>query len=205
VVRGGTGEARTGRRRLTSEARERPTITSVMIRNSHCSFCGTAFATGQPWPRSCSGCGNTSYLNPLPVAVMVLPVDDGLLMVRRGIEPHRGGLALPGGFIDVGESWQEAAVRELREETGIVVGADGVRLLDVISAPDGTVLIFALGPRVSAAGLPPVVPTPETVEWLLIDGPRELAFPLHTQVVAGYFGGLRSAITPEAGRPAGST
>jgi len=161
----------------------------VTIKNSHCSFCGEAFAPGLPWPRTCSGCENTSYLNPLPVAVMVLPVDDGLLVVRRDVEPHRGGLALPGGFVDMGESWQQAAVRELREETGVVVDADGVRLLDVLSAPDGTVLVFALGPRTGEADLPPVVPTAETTEWLLIDGPRELAFPLHTRIVADYFAG----------------
>ncbi|MER6831330.1 NUDIX domain-containing protein [Streptosporangium sp. NPDC000563] len=159
----------------------------MTIRNSHCSFCGGAFAPDQAWPRTCSGCGNTSYLNPLPVAVMVLPVDEGLLVVRRGVEPHRGALALPGGFVDMGESWQQAAVRELREETGVVVDPDGVRLLDVLSAPDGTVLVFALGPRTGAADLPPVVPTDETTEWLLIDGPRELAFPLHTRIVAEYF------------------
>ncbi|MBB5964131.1 NUDIX domain-containing protein [Planomonospora venezuelensis] len=160
----------------------------MTIKNAHCSFCGASFAVGQAWPRTCSGCGNTSYLNPLPVAVMVLPLDGGLLVVRRDIEPRRGELALPGGFIEVGESWQEAAVRELREETGVVVDADGVRLLDVHSAPDGTVLIFALGPRTAAAGLPPVAPTAEATEWLVIDGQRELAFPLHTRVVAEYFG-----------------
>ncbi|WP_436763822.1 NUDIX domain-containing protein [Streptosporangium sp. V21-05] len=161
----------------------------MTIRNSHCSFCGEAFAPGRPWPRTCSCCENTSYLNPLPVAVMVLPVDDGLLVVRRDVEPHRGGLALPGGFVDMGESWQQAAVRELREETGVVVDPEGVRLLDVLSAPDGTVLVFALGPRTGEADLPPVVPTAETTEWLLIDGPRELAFPLHTRIVAEYFAG----------------
>lgn len=160
----------------------------MTIRNSHCSFCGTPFVPDQPWPRTCAGCGNTSYLNPLPVAVMVLPVDDAVLVVRRAIEPHRGELALPGGFIDMGESWQEAAVRELREETGIVVGADRVRLLDVRSAPDGTLLIFALGPRTDPAALPAVTPTAETTEWLLIDKPQELAFPLHTRIVADYFG-----------------
>ncbi|MBG0832606.1 NUDIX domain-containing protein [Planomonospora sp. ID67723] len=159
----------------------------MTTRNSHCSFCGTAYAPGQAWPRTCSGCGNTAYLNPLPVAVMVLPVDEGLLVVRRAVEPHRGGLALPGGFIDMGESWQQAAVRELREETGVVVGADEVRLFDVLSAPDGTVLIFGLGPRTGSASLPPVVPTAETTEWLLIDRPRELAFPLHTRIAAKYF------------------
>lgn len=160
----------------------------MTIRNSHCSFCGRGFTPDQSWPRTCSGCGNTSYLNPLPVAVMVLPVDDGLLVVRRAVEPRRGGLALPGGFIDLGESWQQAAVRELREETGVAVGAADVRLFDVLSAPDGTVLIFALGPRTASALLPPMTPTAETTEWLLIDGPQELAFPLHTQVVAEYFG-----------------
>ncbi|MFC7640695.1 NUDIX domain-containing protein [Streptosporangium lutulentum] len=132
----------------------------MTIKNSHCSFCGTAFAPGLPWPRTCSACGNTGYLNPLPVAVMVLPVGDGLLVVRRDVEPHRGGLALPGGFIDLGESWQQAAVRELREETGVVVDADEVRLFDVHSAPDGTVLIFALGPPTDPAALPRSRPRP---------------------------------------------
>ncbi|MFF4987432.1 NUDIX domain-containing protein [Streptosporangium saharense] len=160
-----------------------------MTRNSHCSFCGSAYALDQAWPRTCSFCGNTAYLNPLPVAVMLLPVDDGVLVIRRGVEPRRGELALPGGFVDVGESWQQAAVRELREETGVVVGADDVRLLDVLSAPDGTVLIFARGPETASATLPPVVPTDETTEWLTIDGPRELAFPLHTRIVADYFAG----------------
>jgi ADP-ribose pyrophosphatase YjhB (NUDIX family) len=162
----------------------------MTTRNSHCSFCGAAFTGGQPWPRTCAACGNTSYLNPLPVAVLVLPVEGGrVLVVRRAVEPRRGELALPGGFIDLGESWQEAAVRELREETGVVVDAGEVRLFDVISAPDGTLLVFGVGPRVAADALPPVVATAETSEWLLIDGPRELAFSLHTRVVAAYFSG----------------
>ncbi|MFB9880453.1 NUDIX domain-containing protein [Planobispora siamensis] len=159
----------------------------MTIKNAHCSYCGTAFAADLAWPRTCSGCGNTSYLNPLPVAVMVLPVDGGLLVLRRAVEPHPGKLALPGGFIEMGESWQQAAVRELREETGIAVDVDGVRLLDVLSAPDGTVLIFAEGPRTAAADLPPVAATTEATEWLVIDKPEELAFPLHTRVVTEYF------------------
>ncbi|MET7338728.1 NUDIX domain-containing protein [Nonomuraea sp. NPDC005650] len=159
----------------------------MATRNSHCSYCGTPYLPDQDWPRTCTACGNTSYLNPLPVAVMVLPVDESLLVIRRDIEPHRGGLALPGGFIDMGESWQRAAARELREETGIAVEAGDVRLFDVLSAPDGTVLIFALGPRTSSADLPPVTATAETTEWLLIDRPQELAFPLHTRIVTKYF------------------
>src|SRR6266851_1373173 len=64
-------------------------------RNTHCSFCGHAFQPDAPWPRTCDQCGQVSYLNPLPVAVTLVPVDDGLLVVRRGIEPGRGRLARP--------------------------------------------------------------------------------------------------------------
>ena len=73
-------------------------------KNSHCSYCGRPFAEGQPWPRTCAGCARVSYLNPLPVAVLLLPAGGGLLCVRRAIEPGKGLLALPGGFIDVAET-----------------------------------------------------------------------------------------------------
>lgn len=152
-----------------------------------CSFCGQRYLPEQPWPRTCAGCGATSYQNPLPVAVLLLPVDGGLLAIRRGIEPRRGELALPGGYIGLGESWQEAGARELREETGIRIDPAGVETFDVLSAPDGTVLVFGLAAPVRAADLPAFTPTDETTERVVIAGPQEMAFPLHTRVVARYF------------------
>ncbi|MBI1877066.1 MAG: hypothetical protein HYR94_02315 [Chloroflexi bacterium] len=71
----------------------------TLQKNSHCSYCGSPFAESQPWPRACVRCGNVTFRNPAPVAVVLLPVEDGLLVIRRGIEPQRGQLALPGGFI----------------------------------------------------------------------------------------------------------
>lgn len=151
----------------------------------HCTFCGARFTVGQPWPRRCAACGETSYRNPTPVAVAVQPVGAGLLVVRRGIPPARDRLALPGGFIEVGETWQEAATRELREETGIEQEPAGVRLFDTLSAPDGTLLVFGVLPPL--AGLPSFTPHDETLELRVLTAPEPLGFDLHTRVADRWF------------------
>jgi ADP-ribose pyrophosphatase YjhB (NUDIX family) len=159
----------------------------MVAKHTHCGFCGTRFAEGLAFPRSCASCANTTYVNPLPVAVLLLPVDEGLLVVRRGIEPRKGQLALPGGFINVGESWQAAAARELEEETGVRIDAAEVKDFRVLSAPDGTVLIFGLAAPRSAASLPAFRLSEETSEVRVLREPGPLAFPLHTRVVEEYF------------------
>ena len=156
-------------------------------KNSHCSYCGQPFAGDQPWPRRCEQCHNVTFQNPLPVAVLLLPVDDGLLVVRRAIQPRLGQLALPGGYIELGETWQVAAARELSEEAGITLDAQTIRNFQVHSAPDGTVLIFGLAPPVRAIDLPPFIPTAEASERVILTAPAELAFSLHTQVVTEFF------------------
>src|SRR5690242_8197065 len=113
-------------------------------KNAHCSYCGHAFAEDHAWPRTCLPCGNISYRNPLPVAVALVQVDGGLLCIRRTIEPKKGELALPGGFLEVGETWQEGCARELREETGVIVSPDEVQLFRVYSNPEGFLLVFGM-------------------------------------------------------------
>lgn len=161
-------------------------------KGSHCTYCGHPFAPGTPWPRRCEQCANTSYRNPLPVSVVLLPVGDGLLVVRRAHTPGRGELALPGGFIELPESWQEAGARELYEETGIHLDPDTLAPFRVYSAPDGTLLVFGLAPPWEADGLPPFTPTAECSERLILTEPADLAFSLHTRVVAEYFAGAGS-------------
>jgi ADP-ribose pyrophosphatase YjhB (NUDIX family) len=128
----------------------------------------------------------------LPVAVVLLPVSypdggTGVVVVRRDIEPFRGEIALPGGFIETGESWREAAVRELEEETGLTALPHEVTLFDVHSSYNGfTLLVFGLLPIRPAESLPPSAPTSEATEWFPVAEPTHLCFPTHTKALADY-------------------
>ncbi|OKJ96728.1 NUDIX hydrolase [Streptomyces sp. CB03234] len=163
------------------------------MKDSHCTSCGTRYPAGSGWPRTCPACGAVAHRNPLPVAVALLPVTGehgtGLVVITRAIEPQRGGIALPGGFIDHAEDWRDAVVRELKEETGIEASAADVRLADAMSSPAGHLLLFGLLPARPAATLPPSAPTDETAGHHLLYAPAELAFPLHTAAVAHWFAG----------------
>lgn len=156
-------------------------------KNSFCSYCGQAFAPEQPWPRRCSHCNMLTFQNPLPVAVILVPVGSGVLTIRRGIAPQQGQLALPGGYIELGESWQAAGAREVQEEAGVVVDPATIRDFMVRSAPDGTVLIFGIAAPLEQAALPPFIPTGEASERVVLDTPTELAFSLHSLALKHFF------------------
>lgn len=156
--------------------------------HAHCGYCGSQYPDDHPWPRGCAVCGQVSYRNPLPVAVLLLPVEDGILAVRRGIEPGRGGVALPGGFLEVGETWQQGCARELWEETGVVLDPGEVELFRTYSAArEGLLLVFGLAAPRRAAALQPFTSNEEVLERLILPGPVELVFPLHTRALAEYF------------------
>jgi NADH pyrophosphatase NudC (nudix superfamily) len=156
-------------------------------KNSHCSYCGAAFDDSQPWPRKCVNCGELTFLNPIPVVVVIVPVDDGVLLIRRNVEPRSGLLALPGGYVDLGETWQEAGAREVYEETGIRIDAAKLRAFQVHSGDYNTLLIFAIAEPLKTSDLPAFVNTSETTERVVVREPQDLAFPLHGQVMREYF------------------
>ncbi len=161
-------------------------------KHSHCSYCGTAFGEQQPWPRTCAHCGNISYVNPLPVVVMLVPTEAGLVLIRRGIEPAKGKWALPGGFINLDETWQQAGAREVHEETGIRIVPEGIADFWVCSAPDGTLLVFGVAERLSLETLPPFQPNEEALEQcVVLTPPENMAFALHREAMGRYFAGKR--------------
>lgn len=95
----------------------------------YCPRCGAAaLRAAGPKLLRCAACGFELYLNPAAAVGGVLVDDDGRMVVLvRGREPGRGRWDLPGGFVDPGETVEEALRREIREEIGLEVA--GLRYL----------------------------------------------------------------------------
>jgi ADP-ribose pyrophosphatase YjhB (NUDIX family) len=69
----------------------------------------------------CPDCGYVHYTNPGVLVGVFLHHQDKILWIQRGNAPNKGLWTFPAGFVESGESVQEAAARELQEETGIAL------------------------------------------------------------------------------------
>jgi 8-oxo-dGTP diphosphatase len=111
-----------------------------------CPQCGGRLEKRQLKPQEpqrlvCTVCGFVFYLDPKLSVIAVIPLDEGVVLVRRAIEPGRGLWVLPGGFVDMGEVVEEAVVRETQEETLLTVRP--LRLLNIYSYPNHRTIITA--------------------------------------------------------------
>jgi ADP-ribose pyrophosphatase YjhB (NUDIX family) len=89
----------------------------------------------------CTACDFIFYLDPKLSVIAVIPMGEGVVMVRRAIEPGYGLWVVPGGFVDLGEVVEDALVRETQEETCLTVRP--VRLLNIYSYRDHRTVIAA--------------------------------------------------------------
>lgn len=130
-----------------------------------------------------------AYNNPVPVAVALIPLKPRggvpeLLGVVRGIAPGYGGVALPGGYVDEGESIEMAAAREVLEECRVHTLPSEWRLLGSHITPQNRVLVFALLTRY----LDPAdvdfdgAPTEEVLGLARICATTSLVFPSHQEM-----------------------
>ena len=163
--------------------------------HSHCSYCGSKFSEQVNWPRKCFICYNDSYKNPIPVVVAMIAVfkrgiaaQCGWLIEQRGIEPGLNGWALPSGYIDAGETWQQAAVRELQEEVGLSTKVDQYRLYDVVNSASGNMLVFCVHPGVYEDDIK-FIPNREVLDisFPVFPAHQELCFPTHNEMWARYY------------------
>lgn len=123
-----------------------------------CMHCGQRLTTAVPEGDTkrrlvCLDCGFVHYLNPRPVAGVIPVREDGrLLLVRRTIEPRAGAWVFPGGFMDLGETAEEAAARETMEEARLAV-AD-LRLVGVFSRTGPGIVVIVYEGRALGEGAP---------------------------------------------------
>ncbi|MFP3870827.1 MAG: NUDIX domain-containing protein [Syntrophobacteria bacterium] len=143
---------------------------------------------------TCPHCGGVvyAYRNPFPTVDIIIEVQqEGLILIQRARPPY--GWALPGGFVDYGESLEEAARREAREETSLDVELIGQ--LGAYSAPGRdprhhTISVVFVA---RASGQPKAADDArELALFTEEDLPSQLAFD-HAQILADYFVWKRKA------------
>lgn len=156
---------------------------------NHCPRCGTAIVDptddGRP---TCSNCGYVWYGDP-KVATGVLVSRPGgpaaakpeLLLVRRNHQPALGKWAFPSGYVDAGEVVEDAAIREVFEETGVDVAIDA--LIGVYSEADNIVVFIAYAGHL-VSGEAAAGDEAFEVGWFGADALPPLAFPHDDRIVA---------------------
>ena len=109
-----------------------------------CPRCGSSLITIQlenvVRPK-CSGCKKIIYYDPKLAAATVVEKDGLFLLIKRAIQPQLGLWGFPGGYVDRGEVVEDAAAREVLEETGLIV--EITRSLGVFSEQGNPVILAA--------------------------------------------------------------
>jgi ADP-ribose pyrophosphatase YjhB (NUDIX family) len=160
-------------------------------RIKHCRVCGAVVAYRMPADDNreralCSACGEIHYENPINVVGTVPVWDAQVLLCRRNIEPRFGLWTLPAGFLELGESTAEGALRETVEEAGARIEMQGLfTVFNVVRA--GQLHLFYLARMLDAT----LDPGPETIEARLFREDEvpwdELAFRTVRQTLEHFF------------------
>lgn len=169
--------------------------------NTFCSHCGNAHILQGNITKKCVFCNNTTYVNPLLVVVILSKIwihknipsrytndyQAGVLLIKRVQEPKKDTWTLVSGFIDQNETYQEAAVRELYEETGLSAEIKDIKLLNVKTATNGNILIFVYHSTGFNEEELNFKPNSEVKDLTYTYLPIELGFETHSEALRQYF------------------
>lgn len=88
-----------------------------------CPKCGSSYFVENNFKsKRCETCGFVYYFNPSSSTIaIIINSNDELLVATRAHDPSKGTFDLPGGFVDMNETGEEAVIREVKEETGLHV------------------------------------------------------------------------------------
>ena len=117
------------------------TLNPALDQASFCPRCGQTATVDYPRSINCPHCGYGAYYNPKPVAAAIPATPDNhIILLRRGFDPGKDLWTFPGGFVDLGESVEQAARREAQEELEIAI--ELTRLVGVYSRPEDRVVLI---------------------------------------------------------------
>jgi 8-oxo-dGTP diphosphatase len=113
-----------------------------------CPRCGNRLGVrllkrGDPERLVCESCGFVFYLGPKLVAGAIVELDGGIVLIQRDIEPGYGKWTFPGGFVERGERAEDAARREVLEESGLEIEVGGIIGLYTYDGQIPAIAVFA--------------------------------------------------------------
>jgi ADP-ribose pyrophosphatase YjhB (NUDIX family) len=154
----------------------------------YCLLCGTPLEARRQEDRdrpTCPACGFIHYLDPKVAVAVVLGDATGVLLGRRRIDPGAGLWSFPAGYVNRGEVLEEAAVREVLEELGLLVRLTG--LVGVYSESGEPVVLVVYAGEVEAGEPQPDGREVSEVRRFALDAlPDDLAFPHDRQVLSDW-------------------
>src|SRR5205085_6531739 len=152
-----------------------------------CQRCGTALEDRHQEDRdrpTCPACGFIHYLDPKVAVAVILGDEHGVLLGRRCIDPGSGRWSFPAGYVNRGEVLEEAAVREVLEELGVVVRLTG--LVGVYSERGEPVVLVVYAGEVVAGEPQPDGREVSEVRRFPVEALPDLAFPHDRRVLADW-------------------
>lgn len=165
-----------------------------------CSVCGTALTRRIPPEDNrvrdvCDQCGAIHYQNPRNVVGVVPVYGDRILLCRRAIEPRFGKWTLPAGFMELGETTAQGAMRETQEEAGAQIELGP--LYTVIDVPQAEQVHFFYLAKVTSEALYPGPESLEAAFFRLEDIPwNELSFRTVSTTLRHYVEDAKTGVFP---------
>jgi len=159
----------------------------------YCSNCGNKNERGHIDGNTrfhCIKCKTIHYENPKPTATLICPKGNSILLGRRAFDPGKGEWGLPGGFLELNETLEEAAQRELKEETNL--DGEVTKILGTCShygSVFGDILLIGLVVQIDDWSIMKEGDDIYDLQFFDLNNLPEVAFDCHQKIVSLYANG----------------